>query len=99
MISCGLLLPELLVRVPQGMAVEATRSHCGDHGTDSDNDNDSDGSSDIYGADGVGNVRAKRRRLTLPAQETCESPAGRTQHNIWTWYVAMTICVCRKGIW
>ena len=32
-ISCGLLLPELLVRVRQGMAVEATRSHCGDHGT------------------------------------------------------------------
>ena len=31
--SCGLLLPELLVRVPQGMAVEATRSHCRDHGT------------------------------------------------------------------
>ena len=31
--SCGLLLPELLVRVPQGMVVEATRSHCGDHGT------------------------------------------------------------------
>ena len=32
-ISCGLLLPELLVRVRLGMAVEATRSHCGDHGT------------------------------------------------------------------